>query len=131
MPGRAERPLGQSVLLWRLMWTYAYPNGHVISALDAASPLTALSQTAEPAPDLSVLTGYEMDPDQLGWTPADSPDARHETTEQKGTQRQGGAAAPDPAAYGLVGPAVSPPDVLRGRGRIFPAPARGEPRTPS
>jgi len=32
--------------------------------------------------------------------------------------------------YGLVGPAVSPPDVLRGRGRIFPAPARGT-RTPS
>jgi hypothetical protein len=24
-----------------------------------------------------------------------------------------------PRAYGLVGPAVSPPDVLRGRGRIF------------
>jgi hypothetical protein len=27
-------------------------------------------------------------------------------------------------AKNLVGPAVSPPDVLRGRGRIFPAPAR-------
>ena len=35
-----------------------------------------------------------------------------------------------PRVYGLVGPAVSPPDVLRGRGRIFPAPARGT-RTPS
>ena len=32
-----------------------------------------------------------------------------------------------PRAYGLVGPAVSPPDVLRGRGRIFPTPARGNP----
>jgi hypothetical protein len=24
-----------------------------------------------------------VDPDLLGWTPADSPDARHETTDQK------------------------------------------------
>src|SRR5580693_5635796 len=38
-----------------------------------------------------------------------------------------GAAAPDPAAYGSGRPAVSPPTVLRGRGRIFPAPARGNP----
>ena len=38
-----------------------------------------------------------------------------------------GGSAPVPRAYGLVGPAVSPPDVLRGRGRIFPAPARGTP----
>ena len=47
-------------------------------------------------------------------TAPDLPDDLHETTDQKGTQRQGGAAAPDPAADGLVGPAVSPPDVLCG-----------------
>ena len=40
---------------------------------------------------------------------------------------QAGALPPCPRAYGLVGPAVSPPNVLRGRGRIFPAPARGNP----
>ena len=42
-----------------------------------------------------------------------------------------GAPPPCPRAYDLVGPAVSPPDVLRGRGRIFPAPARGNPAPPS
>jgi hypothetical protein len=42
--------------------------------------------------------------------------------------RQLGAAAPDPAAYGLRSPPLFQPlTVLRGRGRIFPAPARGDP----
>jgi hypothetical protein len=49
-------------------------------------PLTALSQTGEPVPDLSVLTGRETDPDTtpdlLEWTPAHSPDVRHETTDR-------------------------------------------------
>jgi hypothetical protein len=39
--------------------------------------------------------------------------------------RPGEGSAPRDRAYGLVRPAVSPPDVLLGRGRIFPAPARG------
>ena len=43
---------------------------------------------------------------------------------------QAGARAPVPPVYGSGRPAFSPPTVLRGRGRIFPAPARGEPRAP-
>ena len=38
-----------------------------------------------------------------------------------------GARAPAPPLYGSGRPAFSPPTVLRGRGRIFPAPARGNP----
>ena len=39
-----------------------------------------------------------------------------------------GPAAPDPAAYGLRSPPLFQPlTVLRGRGRIFPAPSRGTP----
>jgi hypothetical protein len=41
-----------------------------------------------------------------------------------------GGSRPVPPLYGSGRPAFSPPTVLRGRGRIFPAPARGEPRTP-
>jgi hypothetical protein len=44
--------------------------------------LTVLSQTGEPEPDFSVLTGHEIAPDLLGWTPVDPPDPRHETAEQ-------------------------------------------------
>ena len=40
---------------------------------------------------------------------------------------QAGARAPVPPVYGSGRPAFSPPTVLRGRGRIFPAPARGNP----
>ena len=39
----------------------------------------------------------------------------------------GGSPPPDPAIYGLAAPNVLPPCVLRGHGRIFPAPARGNP----
>ena len=35
---------------------------------------------------------------------------------------------PGPRVYGLAAPVFPPPCVLRGRGRIFPAPARGTPR---
>jgi hypothetical protein len=38
-----------------------------------------------------------------------------------------GARAPVPSVYGSGRPAFSPPTVLRGRGKIFPAPARGNP----
>src|SRR5262249_60639559 len=38
---------------------------------------------------------------------------------------------PGPPVCGLPAPVFPPPCVLRGRGRIFPAPARGNPRTPS
>ena len=38
-----------------------------------------------------------------------------------------GARAPVPPMYGSGRPAFSPPTVLRGRARIFPAPARGTP----
>jgi hypothetical protein len=34
---------------------------------------------------------------------------------------------PGPRVYGLAAPVFPPPCVLRGRGRIFPAPARGNP----
>ena len=47
------------------------------------SSLTALSQTDELIPDLAVLAGQPMDPDLRNRTPADSPDAQHETTDQK------------------------------------------------
>jgi len=47
-------------------------------------------------------------------------------------QLQGGAAAPDPAAYGLSPPLFQPLTAYAARGRIFPAPARGNrvPRVP-
>jgi hypothetical protein len=38
-----------------------------------------------------------------------------------------GARAPVPRLYGSGRPAFSPPTVLRGRGKIFPAPARETP----
>ena len=50
-------------------------------------------------------------------------------TDLKGAQLQGGAAAPDPAAYGLSPPLFQPLTAYAARGRIFPAPARGNPRT--
>jgi hypothetical protein len=45
--------------------------------------LTALSQTGESNPDTDALTGLPTDPDLHNRTPADSPDTRHETTDQK------------------------------------------------
>jgi hypothetical protein len=51
-------------------------------------------------------------------------------TRQKGTQLQGGAAAPDPAAYGLSPPLFQPLTAHAARGGIFPAPGREGPRTP-
>ena len=45
-------------------------------------------------------------------------------TDLKGAQLQGGAAAPDPAAYGLSPPLFQPLTAYAARGRIFPAPAR-------
>ena len=55
-------------------------------------------------------------------------DVEHQGDERlKSVQAGAPPPCPVPRAYGLVGPAVSPPDVLHGRGRIFPAPARGNP----
>ena len=48
-------------------------------------------------------------------------------TDQKGAQLQGGAAAPDPAAYGLSPPLFQPLTAYAAHGRIFPTPARGTP----
>ena len=45
--------------------------------------------------------------------------------DQQPENRHAGARAPVPPVYGSGRPAFSPPTVLRGRGRIFPAPARG------
>ena len=70
-----------------------------------------------------------MDSDLRHRTPVDSPDARRETTDQKGAELRGGAAAPDPAAYGLSPPLFQPLTAYAARSRIFPAPARGGPRT--
>ena len=81
-------------------------------------PLTVFSQTDEQASDLSVFTIQKTDPDLPGWTPVDSPDTRHETADQKGTQLHGGAAAPDPADGVLA--ASSHLRVLRRRGKGFP-----------
>jgi hypothetical protein len=53
--------------------------------------------------------------------PGHSPDTRHETTDQKGTHLEGGAAAPDPAAYGLSSPLFQPLTAYAARGRIFPS----------
>ena len=57
--------------------------------------------------------------------------ARHygSLTIEKGTHPQDGAVAPHPAAYGLSPPLFQPLTSYAARGRIFPAPARGEPRT--
>ena len=44
-----------------------------------------------------------------------------------GARLQGGAAAPDPAAYGLSPPLFQPLTAYAARGRIFPAPARETP----
>ena len=45
--------------------------------------------------------------------------------DQQPENRHAGDRAPVPPVYGSGRPAFSPPTVLRGRGRIFPAPARG------
>ena len=89
--------------------------------------LTTLSQTGESSLDTNALTELPTDADLHNRTPADSPDAWHETTDQKGTHLQGRAAAPDPAAYGLSPPLFQPLTAYAARGRIFPAPARGNP----
>jgi hypothetical protein len=68
-----------------------------------------------------------MDPNLRIRTPVDLLDARHETTDQKGPQLQGGAAAPCPAAYGLSPPLFQPLTAYAASGRIFPAPARRDP----
>jgi len=47
--------------------------------------------------------------------------------DQKGAERQGGAAAPYPAAYGLSPPLFQPLTAYAARGRIFPAPSAGNP----
>jgi hypothetical protein len=57
-------------------------------------------------------------------------DDEHQGDEDLENFPASGAAAPEPRVYGSGRPAFSPPTVLRGRGRIFPAPG-GEPRTPS
>jgi hypothetical protein len=49
-------------------------------------------------------------------------------TDQKGAQLQGGAAAPGPAAYGLLPPLFQPLTAYAARGRIFPARVRGPPQ---
>jgi hypothetical protein len=71
------------------------------------------------------------------WNIGPAPDRRRTVldslptpTDQKGTQFQGGAAAPDPAAYGLSPPLFQPLTAYPARGRIFPAPAQGN-RTPA
>jgi hypothetical protein len=46
---------------------------------------TALPQTGEPTAAVTVCAGQPTGPDLLGWTPADSPDDRHETMHQKDT----------------------------------------------
>jgi len=65
--------------------------------------------------------------------PGNSDPARADEHEHQGDEhpenRHAGARAPVPPVYGSGRPAFSPPTVLRGRGRIFPAPARGT-RTP-
>ena len=58
------------------------------------------------------------------WIAQDVPDL---ATDQKGTQLRGGAAAPDPAAYALSPPLFQPLTAYAARGRILPAPARGNP----
>ena len=51
--------------------------------LAASQPLTALSQTGGLPLDLGVIIGLPMDPDLHGGTRPDSPDTRHENTDQK------------------------------------------------
>jgi hypothetical protein len=89
--------------------------------------LTALSQTDESSQDRDTLTGQPPDPNLRNRTQPNLPDIRHETTDLKGAQLQGGAAAPDPAAYGLSPPLFQPLTAYAARGRIFPAPARRPP----
>jgi hypothetical protein len=52
-------------------------------------------------------------------------------TDLKGAQLQGGAAAPDPAAYGLSPPLFQPLTALRGTRQDLPCTSAGRPRTPS
>ena len=69
----------------------------------------------------------EDEPHGEGWrVRADAGDDEHQGDE--GLENpHAGARAPVPPVYGSGRPAFSPPTVLRGRGRIFPAPARGNP----
>ena len=70
--------------------------------------LTTLSRTGGLVPDLRVLTGRQPDLDLGDRAPLDSPDVRHEITDQKGAELQGGAAAPDPACMAPVAPLFHP-----------------------
>jgi hypothetical protein len=54
----------------------------LIRKRSAFRPLTTLSQTGEPIQDSNSCAGYLMDPDLRNWTPVDSTDAAHETTDQ-------------------------------------------------
>ena len=85
---------------------------------------STFTRGAKPA-TRKVADGERMNPQGKGWRArANKPgDVEHQgDVHQRAVQA--GALPPCPRAYGLVGPAVSPPYVLRGRGRIFPAPAR-------
>jgi hypothetical protein len=62
------------------------------------SSLTAVSQTGESIPDVSVLTGRPEGPDLRNRTQPDSPDTRHETTDQK----VGGLSPSERATYQQV-----------------------------
>ena len=83
------------------------------------------------------MPGKPLDNACPGWIAAEcrpstliaTDDSGHPPTlsDLKGAQLQGGAAAPDPAAYGLSPPLFQPLTAYAARGRIFPAPARGNP----
>jgi hypothetical protein len=54
-------------------------------------------------------------------------DAGHQGDERLELSGALGAAAPDPAAYGLSPPLLQPLTAYAARGKIFPAPALGNP----
>ena len=98
----------------------------------ARSRLGLRARRAPPASARPLLSPVAGRPRRPAAAPATSPPT---TTSTRATSTRrtvhAGARAPVPPVYGSGRPAFSPPTVLRGRGRIFPAPARGEPRTPS
>jgi hypothetical protein len=68
----------------------------------------------------------EDEPPGEGWRiRANTGDDEHQGDEDLENRHAG--LAPRTPVYGSGRPAFSPPTVLRGRGRIFPAPARGNP----
>jgi hypothetical protein len=87
---------------------------------------STFTRGAKPAPR-RVADGERMNPSGRGGAFAQITEHDGHQGDEHLVSGPRGARAPVPPVYGSGRPAFSPPTVLRGRGMIFPAPARGIP----